>query len=169
MGNIENSPKHSKMKDAELYLSTLDIPCGLPELNLTLHGSSTFLSPGLVLGRFKNASLHSYAPSVYVPSNCILLCLDPDAPMRSKDGVRPGRFGPRLHWFRRGTEDLVKYDGPAPSVGTHRYIFVLFEEIEEMIMPKSLQRKKWNVKQFLTKNKNRLKPIKINFFYCFSD
>jgi len=118
------------------------------------------------MGRFKDAFVHSRAPFVDIPSNCVLLCLDPDAPIRNENGSKTGKFGPRLHWFKKGQENIVKYKGPAPLQGIHRYIFVLFEEIKKMKMPKSLERKSWNAKKFITENKGRLRPLKINFFYC---
>src|SRR6185369_11392882 len=88
------SRRSENMKDAELYLSTLGIPRRLPILRLTFNGFS--IQPGLVMGRFKDALLHSHAPSIYVPSNCVLLCLDPDAPERNENGDKTGKFGPRL-------------------------------------------------------------------------
>jgi hypothetical protein len=125
---------------------------------MTLYGYKTSLKPGLVLGRYKDALCHSQYPYVDVPSNYVLICLDPDAPE-----------SPRLHWFRRGNKDLVKYKGPAPTLGKHRYIFVLFKGFKGFKKPTSLKRNKWNAKQFIHDNKYLLKPVKINFFYCYSD
>ncbi len=130
--SIKMSKRRSNsIKDAELYLSTIGIPRGLPIINMFLYGTQTPLRPGTVLGHFKDTSVHSKAPFVYMSSNNVLLCLDPDAPIRNKDGSKPGKFGPRLHWLKRGHEDIVKYKGPSPSEGKHRYVFILFEEVKK--------------------------------------
>jgi hypothetical protein len=162
-------------KDAELYLSTLGIPRGLPTLHIILNGTSTFLKPGTCLGLHKDYLTLMYEPLVLENNDDrqILLCLDPDAPKRNENGAKSGTLGPRLHWFRIGQreniQDIVKYAGPKPLIGKHRYIFILFKVIKKIKMPNSFRRKKWDAVNFISENKERLKPIGINFFYCYND
>ena len=112
------------MDDANLYLSGLGIPSGLPELNLahvkkslpcwrcpcwcplmivcsgrygatTIHGSASQFS------KKKDKFLQS-APTITWDSDSdkyTLLYLDPDAPDRAGDGSGAGKFGPWLHWL----------------------------------------------------------------------
>merc|ERR1711920_179060 len=71
-------------------------------------------------------------------SNALVMCIDPDAPMRNKAsvGAKADKWGPWMHFMAHGFTDLSEaaeefaYVGPAPpeNSGLHRYIFVLFEQ-----------------------------------------
>eukprot|EP00930_Biecheleria_cincta_P058226 TRINITY_DN44085_c0_g1_i1.p1 TRINITY_DN44085_c0_g1~~TRINITY_DN44085_c0_g1_i1.p1 ORF type:complete len:182 (-),score=23.53 TRINITY_DN44085_c0_g1_i1:256-744(-) len=158
------------MEDAELYLSHLGIPRGLPKLDVRfgsriINGSAS---------QFKKADgFHQRAPEVNFSESwgqCCLLLLDPDAPDRSGDGSRPGKFGPWLHWLvadcranATSGHELTTYMGPAPPKGNHRYIFILFQQSGEVACV-SEDRKAWDFPAFMKANPG-LSPAAINFFY----
>ena len=85
-----------------------------------------------------------------------------------------------------GAARVVPYNGPSPPTGSHRYIFVLFEQTSgaggaggagagagrmeneeevEQVRVRSTCRKRWDFRQFLIDNPH-LKPKAVNYFYC---
>ena len=98
-----------------------------------------------------------------------VIMFDPDAPEPAPgDGATPGANAPYLHavWTTHGgnaaTAPLavprlaVPYEPPAPPKGTHRYVFVLFEQAGEKPIVVSegaeTRRREWDLKAFLAKN-----------------
>jgi len=110
-----------------------------------------------------------------------LVMIDPDAPNRVPDtlppgkGIKDGESGPYLHWLvtnmgvsAKTGKQTVRYEGPAPPEGKHRYIFIEFEQTGDVIV-NSTEREKWNFKGFLKDNAAVLKPKACNFYYCSAD
>ena len=100
------------------------------------------------------------------------LQFDPDAPEREGDGSTPGKRAPWLHWLVSGAKGstaaahtVTDYMAPAPAIGVHRYIFLLFKgaiaekKIEERIT--------WDVSKFMNDHPN-LVPVSFNFMYVTS-
>lgn len=105
---------------------------------------------------------------------CTLVCIDPDAPDRAGDGSGPGKAGPWLHWIvtdaTRSTghgTTVVKWNGPTPPKGNHRYILLLFQQSGAVdIDCVGVTRKAWDAAGFITANASVLKPVAMHFFYC---
>lgn len=162
--------------DAELYLTQLGIPPGLPELSVTyrqavsdgrIHGESSQFSKKDTFLRVKPDV--DFDPRL---GPCTLVALDPDVPVRKKGGTSPNVMGPWLHWLVADAEgaadagtDIVPYAGPVPAKGNHRLIFVLFQQGEgHLDFAAGVKRAKWKFDVFLQANPG-MKPVAVNFLY----
>ena len=101
-----------------------------------------------------------------------LIMIDVDAPERDGDGAVAGKRGPWLHWMvtggkgsTAGARTVTDYMAPAPAIGVHRLIFILFKggvtekKIEERIT--------WDVNAFMNSHP-QLVPVSYNFMYVTS-
>ena len=161
------------MQDAELYLSSLGIPRGLPQLYVQYEGTAIPIRPASEFQRSVDQFLQR-APVVSWnaegTSRYTLLMVDPDAPDREGDGSRAAQFGPWLHWLvvdcaGDAASGVTKqaYMGPAPPKGKHRYLLLLFEQTAGTPAVASVDRMRWDIAGFL---KNPVKPVAATFFYC---
>jgi len=83
-------------------------------------------------------------------------------------------LGPWLHWIVTEAQTrpekgvtMVEYMGPAPPAGTHRYIFILFQQSDpdaEVAVP-SRERRRWNFPEFLQANRG-LVPVAMQYYHC---
>ncbi len=137
------------MEDAEVYLSAIGIPKGLPEQRLefgphaTIHGAASQFRK--TVDRFLQVAPTATWDAGLGP--CTLLFIDPDAPDRAGDGSVAGKNGPWLHWLVTdavGSVDtgkqVVEYVGPGLQMGNHRYIFILFRQSGPVAVPSTERR-----------------------------
>jgi hypothetical protein len=100
---------------------------------------------------------------------CTVAYYDPDAP---QDPTKNGPFG-NWQWLVVGCvgslkkeKECMPHDGPnSPPPENHRYVFVLFQHTGEVKKP-SGPPKEWNFYHFVKDNKDSLKPVALNFFWC---
>ncbi len=92
-----------------------------------------------------------------------------DAPEREGDGSTPGKRGPWLHWLVTGKTGALRtvtdYMAPAPAIGVHRVIFLLFKGA--LADKKMEERITWDVSKFMNVNPH-LTPVAFNFMYVTS-
>ena len=173
------------LQDAELYLTPLGIPSGLPELEV-MYGHFTtrevYVNGAETQFTLSDRHLFMEAPRVKWLSSSkdehakyALLMVSPDWPERAIDGSMPGALGPRIYWLVLNAKSVAssgyavfEYDAPAPRSGRHRYIFVLFEQLRPGDIGSFLGRGRdgFDVKGFIRANKEALRPVAINFFYA---
>ncbi|KAI5656940.1 hypothetical protein M9H77_25733 [Catharanthus roseus] len=145
------------------------VPCA----ELSVHYGSKQVSNGVEI----KPSLAAAKPTVRIngsrdPSTLFTLVMsDPDAPSPSEPTFREW-----LHWIvvniPEGGEasegkELVRYMGPQPPVGIHRYVFSVFRQKEAMEKAKEVvaeeARYNFNTRQFASKNELGL-PIAAVYF-----
>ncbi|KAJ6810310.1 ZCN10 protein [Iris pallida] len=112
----------------------------VPSVNMSVNYGSNHVSDGIEL----KPSMTGNRPTVHIGGNekdmYTLVLTDPDVP--GPDNPFDREF---LHWVvvnipggtepRQG-EEVVPYVRPAPPIGVHRYVFVLFKQ-EGKFMPKA--------------------------------
>ncbi|KAK4518596.1 Sm-like protein lsm3b [Mucor velutinosus] len=109
-----------------------------------------------------------------------LVMTDPDAP-----SVQDKKFGPWRHWIvtnisgydvsnsvKKAENQHTPYVGPGPgeNSGTHRYVFLLYQQangeqkFKSMEHEQTEQRRRFDIRGF--EQENQLKLISVNFFCC---
>lgn len=174
-------PEGPDLKDAVAYLGACGVAAaGLPLLGVKfgkteIKGAASRYSKKAVGKALDKPPKVTWDPKL---GTCTLVYLDPDAPDRDgDDGTRAGVNGPWLHWLVTECEggqptsgkEHVRHMGPAPPRGTHRYIFVLFQQEKGVKIPCGIERQKWDFKAFVEANRGVLRPAALNFFYCNGD
>jgi len=180
-------------EDAELYLQSVGIPAGLPQLRvkykvgswgrkLEIQGSASEVAVADVVQQPTVQWLASPTASTGVKRKHVLLMVDPDAPHRAADGSQAGTDGPVIHWLGLNCEtdakscyDAIPYAPPAPREGTgpHRYIFVLFEQTKPPQSGDALlefmsitNRERWGLARFMEVFRGSMEPAAVNYFSC---
>ncbi|PSR86494.1 Protein SELF-PRUNING like [Actinidia chinensis var. chinensis] len=96
-----------------------------------------------------------------------LIMIDPDAPGPSDPFLRE-----HLHWMVTdipGTTDssfgreVVNYEKPRPSIGIHRFVFVLFKQKQRHLVTSAPLRDQFNTRSFAEENELGL-PVAAVFF-----
>nr|ARE72517.1 CEN2 [Actinidia chinensis var. chinensis] len=96
-----------------------------------------------------------------------LIMIDPDAPGPSDPFLRE-----HLHWMVTdipGTTDssfgreVVNYEKPRPSIGIHRFVFVLFKQKQRQVVTSPPLRDQFNTRSFAEENELGL-PVAAVFF-----
>jgi hypothetical protein len=87
----------------------------------------------------------------------------------------PSKNGPFGNWqwlvvrcvgSLKKEKECMPRDGPnSPPPENHRYVFVLFQHAGEVKKP-SGPPKEWNFYHFVKDDKDSLKPVALNFFWC---
>uniref|UniRef100_A0A7S4C472 Phosphatidylethanolamine-binding protein n=1 Tax=Chrysotila carterae TaxID=13221 RepID=A0A7S4C472_CHRCT len=178
------------LADAERFVVPLGFPPGMPLLNvkfgkegsrIVLNGSTWFDLPNEDVMEQPIVTWDTHGDD----DKYTLVMVDPDAPkpVEGGDGSAVGTSGPWLHWYvlnaraYPGSESAYKvapYIGPGQvgqtirPVGTHRYIFMLFEQLRPGKLSASFVRRQWDLRGFLKENlldQNILRPVSMNMFY----
>ncbi|XP_054804938.1 protein FLOWERING LOCUS T-like isoform X1 [Prosopis cineraria] len=100
-----------------------------------------------------------------------LIMVDPDAPNPSNPSMRE-----YLHWLVTDIpattgpsfgREIVSYESPRPTVGIHRYVFVLFRQSEgrQMVDAAEWRRQNFNTRDFAMLS-NLGPPVAALFFNC---
>ncbi|KMZ72539.1 Protein HEADING DATE 3A [Zostera marina] len=98
-----------------------------------------------------------------------LVMIDPDAPNPSDPIIKE-----YLHWLitdipgTTGTpfgNDVVCYNNPTPTIGIHRYVFVLFQQLGRDTVYRPEFRHNFNTLEF-AKNYNLGSPVSAVYFNC---
>ena len=177
-------------RDAEMYVNSVGIPTPecptaptMPQFQMVMVGYDDGLENKESRAKHLNGSCFQFevdddkflqkAPTVRMAcrdKKSTLLMIDPDAPDRVA-AETAGEFGPWLHWLVTDCDEDAQgtvrcpYMGPAPPKGKHRYIFIEFEQTGEVKVA-SIERKQWDIKGFLADNKDVLRAVALNYYYC---
>ncbi len=172
--------------DAELYLQNVGLG-GLARDTITVSYDGEVLRGGETMRRGFGESKPVVSFPEGVDNACVLM-IDPDAPDRDRDsdGREPGAAGPWLHWLVSGVRggstaaapvegssdfasvEHVTYKGPTPPRGVHRYIVIVFKQVNgphKHLQLGDLDRMHWHVAEFVRLNKDVLQPVGFSMFY----
>lgn len=141
----------------------------VPSVNMSVNYGSNHVSDGIEL----KPSMTGDQPAIHIGGNekdmYTLVLTDPDVP--GPDNPFDREF---LHWvvvnIPGGTEpcqgeEVVSYVRPAPPIGIHRYVFVLFKQ-KGKFLPKAMaapERVKFKTRRFADKHELGL-PVAVEYF-----
>ncbi|GFZ20321.1 PEBP (phosphatidylethanolamine-binding protein) family protein [Actinidia rufa] len=135
-----------------------------------------YFSPSIKMRvMYNKKTTSSMAMSYFLPQSPLNLelksmeiMIDPDAPGPSSDPF----LREHLHWMVTdipGTTDssfgreVVNYEMPRPSIGIHRFVFVLFKQKQRQVVTSPPLRDQFNTRSFAEENELGL-PVAAVFF-----
>ena len=179
--------------DAELFLSSVGVPSGLPMLEVkytkggwgqkySVMASESHLSgaDGVHVDKIPQIEWVAGTPAGAHERKFMLMMIDPDSPSRRGDGSAAGADGIKLKWFgvnckedAKSCHHFVPYSGPNPraDMGEHRYIIILF--LQKKPPPSSSvlsdfvagKSDNFDLPGFLSVMEGCMEPYAMNFFY----
>lgn len=147
----------------DLFIPSVDLSVSYPVKHVNngceIKPSGVFDPPHVSVGR------HPYDhDSLYT-----LVMTDPDAPSPSEPHMREW-----VHWIvadipggsdaSQGRE-ILPYEAPTPPVGIHRYVFVLFKQIEPMLLMPPFTRQNFRTRVYAA-DYNLGLPVAAVYFNC---